>query len=317
MAIRITLKNRGNRWTVTQPRIRIGRESHCEVMLPEEFVMVSREHVTISQAGGVTTVQDHGAANGTFLNGKRVTQAPLTNGDVLRLGSDGPELLIEFETASEGATILAGSAHASTPSTIDAASAPSPMTVLHDGSRAAAAPARASGAAKSAEPRIDATVLHQAPPAPSAPVQRAVAPPPQSTEDSSTASESGEMEMLEDKLNAIRNLLAANLVVVLVLLGLLFYQGQQINRNREAVIELRTQAQGAVAQFTPALDERLGKVEHSLDSAQQQMNGIDQKMQQAEDHFVARLNREMPVVLDTYVNKKLEEMKRQGLPSAR
>ncbi len=318
MVIRISLKGRGNRWTVTQPRIRIGRESHCEVMLPEEFGMVSREHLTISQTGGAVAVQDHGSANGTFLNEKQITQATLASGDVLRLGSEGPELVIEFEAAAEGATILAGSAHPSPPTAFAAPSVPGPATVLHDSGHAAA-PARAAAAPAKVEAKVDATVLHKAPPPPAAPMpaQKIAAPPSRAAEESSTISQSGEMEMLEHKLNAIRNLLAANLVAVLALIGLLFYQGQQINRNREALVELRAQAQGAISQFTPALDERLGKVQNSLDVAQKQMNGLDQRIQQAEDHFVARLNREMPAVLDSYLNKKMQEMKRQGLPSPR
>jgi hypothetical protein len=34
-------------------------------------------------------------------------------------------------------------------------------------------------------------------------------------------------------------------------------------------------------------------------------------MKQAEDRFVERMNKELPSVMDKYINRKFEEMKRQ------
>lgn len=109
---------------------------------------------------------------------------------------------------------------------------------------------------------------------------------------------------MDKKLDSIRNLLAANLAVMVILLLAVLYQGQQINRNKEAVTALREEAQNAVKTFTPALDQR-------LKTMKQRMDGFDGKMKQAEDRFVERMNKELPSVMDKYINRKFEEMKRQ------
>ena len=41
------------------------------------------------------------------------------------------------------------------------------------------------------------------------------------------------------------------------------------------------------------------------------MDGFDGKMKQAEDRFVERMNKGMPLVMDKYINRKFEELRRQ------
>lgn len=109
---------------------------------------------------------------------------------------------------------------------------------------------------------------------------------------------------MDKRLDSIRNLLAANLAVIVILLLAVLYQGQQINRNREALTGMHQEAQNAVKTFTPALDLRLKVME-------QRMDGFDGKMKQAEDRFVERMNKELPSVMDKYINRKFEELRRQ------
>lgn len=47
---------------------------------------LSREHAVLSVSGNQIGVNDLGSTNGTYVNGQRVTQAILRNGDELRLG---------------------------------------------------------------------------------------------------------------------------------------------------------------------------------------------------------------------------------------
>ena len=47
---------------------------------------VSFHHARVFSQAGVYYVQDLGSLNGTFLNGVRITQAPLTHGDVITVG---------------------------------------------------------------------------------------------------------------------------------------------------------------------------------------------------------------------------------------
>lgn len=61
----------------------IGRSSDCDICLSATHL--SRRHAELSLVNGVLHVKDLGSANGTYLNGKRVTEAQAKRGDELRL----------------------------------------------------------------------------------------------------------------------------------------------------------------------------------------------------------------------------------------
>jgi hypothetical protein len=81
-------------------QIVIGRSSELDMVLVED--MVSRKHAKIMIASGTITIEDLGSTNGTFVNGEKVKQARLKEGDriligtsILKLihqGADSPEL---------------------------------------------------------------------------------------------------------------------------------------------------------------------------------------------------------------------------------
>jgi hypothetical protein len=63
---------------------RIGRGLSADLRLDENSV--SRRHaMLVSEASGARVLDDR-SSNGTFVNGRRVEQAPLANGDLLVLG---------------------------------------------------------------------------------------------------------------------------------------------------------------------------------------------------------------------------------------
>jgi len=62
----------------------IGRAGSCDIQLPEDSV--SRRHARITVSGNRVNVFDLGATNGVFVNGHRVPQAELRDGDRLHLG---------------------------------------------------------------------------------------------------------------------------------------------------------------------------------------------------------------------------------------
>jgi pSer/pThr/pTyr-binding forkhead associated (FHA) protein len=237
----------------------------------------------LSEDGGLA-LSDR-SANGTFLNGKRLGAGTVHSGDTLRLGADGPELRIRL-TQEFAATVLSEKPQAD-------------ATVLQ----------------ASAAGRETAGWIADPPPAPDAkPVRVALgeAPKPEMLRGASTPSparpatlEVGDQQAMDKKLDSIRNLLAANLAVMVILLLAVLYQGQQINKNREALTGMHQEAQNAVKTFTPALDQRLKVME-------QRMDGFDGKMKQAEDRFVERMNKELPSVMDKYINRKFEELRRQA-----
>lgn len=69
----------------------LGRSALCDVVAPRETV--SRLHARIAREGPRFLLQDAGSANGTFVNGERLT-APhlLANRDLIGLGSPAPLL---------------------------------------------------------------------------------------------------------------------------------------------------------------------------------------------------------------------------------
>lgn len=62
----------------------VGRDPDCDV--PVVSRSVSRRHAIVEKTADGWTLRDLGSANGTFLSGERVTEAPLTSGATLRFG---------------------------------------------------------------------------------------------------------------------------------------------------------------------------------------------------------------------------------------
>lgn len=81
--------------------MRIGRDPRSEVVIDSDrFPTVSSAHaVVLSNADG-HLLRDLGSSNGTYINGKRITEAKLTSGDRIRLGASGPEFLFRLESNS-------------------------------------------------------------------------------------------------------------------------------------------------------------------------------------------------------------------------
>ncbi|MEZ0227536.1 MAG: FHA domain-containing protein, partial [Planctomycetota bacterium] len=67
-----------------QDRVRIGRSSDNDVFIDNP--VFSRSHAVIQRKGIVHLLQDMNSANGTFLNGSRVTVANLNDGDRITIG---------------------------------------------------------------------------------------------------------------------------------------------------------------------------------------------------------------------------------------
>jgi predicted component of type VI protein secretion system len=63
----------------------VGREANCNVVVSHPSV--SRRHALIKRKQDVFFVVDQGSANGTFVDSKRIVDATLKDGAVLRFGS--------------------------------------------------------------------------------------------------------------------------------------------------------------------------------------------------------------------------------------
>jgi hypothetical protein len=75
----------GQRWTIREDEIVIGRGGECDLVLPER--QVSREHVRVFRSGASYYLEDLDSKNGTWVNGKQVKGAtvPLRDGDEIHL----------------------------------------------------------------------------------------------------------------------------------------------------------------------------------------------------------------------------------------
>ena len=269
------------RWNFSRSEVQVGRGPSCDLVLPsDQFPMVGREHLIVRLIGSQWWVEDLKSQNGTYLRGNRVDKALISPGDVLRLGADGPELRVEFVPPPEGM----------------------PTRVPH--TEVQVGPTKPGAA-------VSVTSV-------AAPVDR-----PEVVRLSRDLSK-GEETMIEQKINALRNLVVALLVLVLVLGGLLF---RQIDQNHQAIKDLDTKASDAVKLFQPKLDERLNQFEMSLNtiensmkdvdhkiqthmsSIEKSMNGMDQRILKAEDHFINRLDQEMPTMVEHVIQKEMGKAK--------
>jgi DNA-binding response OmpR family regulator len=74
----------GTRWVIDRTDMIIGREEDCDIVLPSR--QVSRNHARIRRSGGRHILEDLGSKNGTFVNGRELTEPyPLQDGDEIQI----------------------------------------------------------------------------------------------------------------------------------------------------------------------------------------------------------------------------------------
>ena len=79
-------RNEGKEWVLDKPAMLIGRFERADIPLFGDQ-SVSPQHAVIQKQGGTYTVVDQGSPIGIGVNGQRVQQSVLNNGDVLQIGS--------------------------------------------------------------------------------------------------------------------------------------------------------------------------------------------------------------------------------------
>ena len=79
-----------NKWVfpIDSVPFTIGRDQDCNLTLRSKGV--SRHHAQLNVSGDMLWIRDFGSTNGTFLNGKSITESEsLTIGDILHIGKVG------------------------------------------------------------------------------------------------------------------------------------------------------------------------------------------------------------------------------------
>ncbi|MFW5810438.1 MAG: FHA domain-containing protein [Thermodesulfobacteriota bacterium] len=72
----------------SDPEITIGRHPSCHLQFPEDLAIISRNHARIIREGNRHKLIDE-STNGTFVNGKPITEVYLKSGDVLTFAEEG------------------------------------------------------------------------------------------------------------------------------------------------------------------------------------------------------------------------------------
>ncbi len=78
---------------------RIGRNPDNDLVLPHDGV--SAQHVEVTFEGGRWWLRDLGSTNGTIVGGQRVERVPVTGTMLVRLGFDGPAVVLTPEGATQ------------------------------------------------------------------------------------------------------------------------------------------------------------------------------------------------------------------------
>ncbi|WP_375771861.1 DUF4388 domain-containing protein [Archangium gephyra] len=87
-------------------QIVIGRSSELDMVLVED--MVSRKHARIMVNGtGAISIEDLGSTNGTFVNGEKVKQATLKEGDRILIGTSILKLILQGAGVGEVDEVVA------------------------------------------------------------------------------------------------------------------------------------------------------------------------------------------------------------------
>jgi len=120
---------------------------------------------------------------------------------------------------------------------------------------------------------------------------------------------------MDVQLSTIRNLLYV--VIVLVLLSALsgFYVAKELARNSDELASLRLLLQKEMMGPVLAHAEELEK---QMDSLNQSAAGIDDKLKKAQDDFVARMQVELPKIMDKYIKERRslfeQKIQQHGVP---
>src|SRR3954454_19438783 len=77
--------------------VTVGRTSASSIIVPDDQGL-SKRHATFQVSSGKAILIDEGSTNGTMLNGDRVSEAPVTDGDIVSIGN-GTTVKIQFQTS--------------------------------------------------------------------------------------------------------------------------------------------------------------------------------------------------------------------------
>jgi pSer/pThr/pTyr-binding forkhead associated (FHA) protein len=87
--------------------VKIGRHSSCQVRFDKDLTTISRRHARIERHGNRFRIID-ASTNGTYVNGKRIADVYLRDGDVITFSDNGPKasFLTKIEAAEAPVPVI-------------------------------------------------------------------------------------------------------------------------------------------------------------------------------------------------------------------
>ncbi len=82
--IRVTPNGQTQRVPISRPSTIVGRSDDCHIRI--RSAGMSRKHCEVLVEGGSVSIRDFGSSNGTFVNQERVTEQPVSAGDLVSVG---------------------------------------------------------------------------------------------------------------------------------------------------------------------------------------------------------------------------------------
>ncbi|MBI4165447.1 MAG: hypothetical protein HY508_06905 [Acidobacteria bacterium] len=101
--------------------------------------------------------------------------------------------------------------------------------------------------------------------------------------------------------SSVKTLLYIVLVLALLAVGSNFYVASLLDRNSQELASLRLLLQ---KQMMGTALTQVEEMQKKLDAMNQSASGIDAKMKKAQDDFVIRMNKELPLMMDRYIQQR-------------
>ena len=115
---------------------------------------------------------------------------------------------------------------------------------------------------------------------------------------------------MDNGISTVRNLLYIVLVLALLSIFANIYVGMQLSQNSDELARLGLLLQ---KQMMGNAIEQSQELQKKMDILDRDAAGIDAKLQKAQDDFVARMNVELPRIMDNYIKTRAPQIQKQAM----
>jgi hypothetical protein len=121
---------------------------------------------------------------------------------------------------------------------------------------------------------------------------------------------------MDSGLSTVRNLLYIVLVLALLSVVANLYVGVQLGENSDELkrlgLLLQKQLMTSAVEQSQQLQAKMDKADADLQRANDEMAHMDQKMKDAQDAMVKRMQVELPKIMDNYIRTRAPQIEREA-----